>query len=158
MNALQALPYSESIIGQIYPLQIAHIVNQPLTKSVYQALAKAFEFAFETHLDKACSHRSMAVEKFLRRQMGLYELIQAIKHKRKIERLIFKEPFFAFAPEFTYTALPECQIIHIYRDGLDCANSLVKTYDVLYVFKRFWTNQALKQERVSGFKYLFPVV
>jgi len=28
----------------------------------------------------------------------------------------------------------------------------------VYVFKRFWTNQALKQERVSGFKYLFPVV
>jgi hypothetical protein len=45
--------------------------------------------------------------------------------------MIYKEPFLAFAPEFVLDAFPSGKILHIYRDGRDAANSLVRTYDVL---------------------------
>ena len=45
--------------------------------------------------------------------------------------LIYREPFLAFAPYLAYGALPDCRIVHIYRDGRDAADSLVRTYDVL---------------------------
>lgn len=131
MDALAAMPESESVIGRIYPLQIAHIVNQPISEDVRQALAYGLEFSLDSYLDHVKSHRSHAVEQWLRRQMGSGELLRALRHKREIRQLIYKEPFLAFAPEFIYNTLPECRLINIYRDGRDCADSLIRTYDVL---------------------------
>jgi hypothetical protein len=45
--------------------------------------------------------------------------------------MVYKEPALAWSPQFVLDALPSVRIIHIYRDGRDCANSLVRTYDVL---------------------------
>jgi len=44
---------------------------------------------------------------------------------------VYKEPFLSLAPEFPLDALPDANIIYIYRDGRDVANSLVESYDVL---------------------------
>ena len=46
-------------------------------------------------------------------------------------RIVYKEPFFAFAPEYAYEALPSGRIVYIVRDGRDVADSLVRSYDVL---------------------------
>ena len=56
--------------------------------------------------------------------------------------MIYKEPFLSFAPDFVDEALPHAQVIHIYRDGRDVANSLVRTYDVL-------TDESLTHLRAS---------
>jgi len=131
MHALAAMPESESVIGRIYPLQIAHIVNQPISEDVSRSLAYSLEFSLDSYMDHVNSHRFYAVEQWLRRQMNTSELFQSLRHRRGIRQLIYKEPFLAFSPEFVYNALPQSKIIHIYRDGRDCANSLVRTYDVL---------------------------
>ena len=54
-----------------------------------------------------------------------------MRRHREINRVIYKEPFFSFCPEFTFELLPNIKIIYIYRDGRDCANSLVQSYDIL---------------------------
>jgi len=131
MHALAAMSKSESVVGRIYPLQVAHIVNQTITEEVRGALAYGLQFSLDSYLDHLNSHRSHAIDQWLRRQMDISELMQAMRHKRHISQLIYKEPFFALAPEFVYHALPGSRIIHIYRDGRDCADSLVRTYDVL---------------------------
>jgi hypothetical protein len=47
------------------------------------------------------------------------------------QQLVYKEPFFALAPELVAEGLPDAKILYIYRDGRDVANSLVASYDVL---------------------------
>ncbi|HAG81044.1 MAG TPA: sulfotransferase family protein, partial [Cyanobacteria bacterium UBA12227] len=61
----------------------------------------------------------------------IQEFAQSLGHKRVVQRIVYKEPFLSFAPEFAYHSLPNCRILHIYRDGRDCADSLVRTYNIL---------------------------
>ena len=131
VDALQALPNSECITGHLFPLAIAHLVNQPLTAEVYNCLSRSFEFSIQDYLESIEKARVPAIYRWLSKNLTSQELIQALKGDRTIERAIYKEPFLAFAPEFTYNALPKCKIIHIYRDGRDCADSLMRKYQVL---------------------------
>lgn len=131
VDALQPLPYSECVTGHLFPLAIAHLVNQPLAPEVYGCLSRSFEFSVQDFLESIDKARVPAIYKWLSRNMSTPELIEAIKRTRTLERVIYKEPFLVFAPEFTYNALPNCQVIHIYRDGRDCADSLMRKYQVL---------------------------
>ena len=132
MQALNALPNSGCVSGILFPVFIPHLVNYPLPPVIYEALVFGLEASIQNYLDSGIlTSRFAAIHKRLLGCMGFQELFQALRHKRVIERMVYKEPFLSFAPEFTYHALPNCRIIHIYRDGRDCADSLVRSYDVL---------------------------
>jgi hypothetical protein len=132
MEALNGLPDAECMIGTLLPVSIPQIVNADLSPAVYDALAIAFERGLDDYMASGRFHsRGAALQKWVNAPSGIRGLLDAVKGERSITRLIYKEPFLAFAPEFVYRALPEAKIIHIYRDGRDCANSLIRTYDVL---------------------------
>jgi hypothetical protein len=71
------------------------------------------------------------MQKWFNAPDGLSGFFKAARGMRTIRRMIYKEPFLSFAPDFVDRALPHARVIHIYRDGRDVANSLVRTYDVL---------------------------
>lgn len=132
MTALNALANSECVSGLLVPVSVPHLVNYSLPAYVYNALAFELEASLQNYLDSGIPYsRLMALRKWLKGCMSSQELFQALQRKRAIERIVYKEPFLSFAPEFTYRALPDCRILHLYRDGRDCADSLVRTYDVL---------------------------
>ena len=131
LDTLKALPQSECISGHLLPIAIPHLVNYPLSPDVYQGLSNSFEFSLQDFLESIHQARFHSLHKWLTQRMSTTELFQALQRKRDIERVVYKEPFLSFAPEFTYNSLPNCQIIHIYRDGRDCADSLVRKYKVL---------------------------
>jgi len=131
MTCLNALPYSECVSGHLLPVPIPHIVNCSLDSEVYEALSRSVSFAFQDYLESVAQARVPAVARWLNGAMASGELIQALQRKRTIKRLIYKEPFLSFATEFIYNALPNCRIVHIYRDGRDAADSLVRRYNVL---------------------------
>lgn len=132
IKALNALPYSECINELLIPVCIPHIANHPLPPTIYNALQLGFETSLERYAnDGKIYSRLLAIQKYVNGYMDIQELFQALRHQRKIEHLIYKEPYLSFAPEFTYHALPESKIIYIYRDGRDCADSNVRTYNVL---------------------------
>lgn len=93
--------------------------------------ARSIEFSFNDYLESNYAARIPVAHKWLTGHISIYELLAAVQGKRTIERLVYKEPFLAFAPKFIYNALPDCKIVHIYRDGRDVADSLVRTYQVL---------------------------
>ena len=132
MEALNAIPHIECVTGTILPVSIPHIANADLSPELYDALAVGFERALDDALESGrCRSRAAALQKWLNAPTGLSGLSAALKGQRSLSRLIYKEPFLAFAPEFVYYALPDAKIIHLIRDGRDCANSLRRTYDVL---------------------------
>lgn len=132
MEALNALPNSECLSGSHLPVSIPHIVNQSLSPDILNALAFGFKHSLDNYLDYAINSRFSVFHKYINGCTSIKELTQALKQQRRINRLVYKEPFLAFCPEFIYEqALPNCRILHIYRDGRDCAESLVKTYDIL---------------------------
>lgn len=131
IDSLRAMSYSECISGHLLPIVIPHLVNQHLSSEIYQSLATGFEFTIKDFLESIDKSRLLAVQKWLNNYMGLSELFQALQRKREIKTVVYKEPFLGFAPEFTYNALPNCRIVHIYRDGRDAADSLVRKYKVL---------------------------
>lgn len=131
IDSLRAMSYSECISGHLLPIVIPHLVNQPLSSEIYQSLATGFEFTIKDFLESIDKSRFLAVQKWLNNSMGLLELFQALQRKREIKNVVYKEPFLGFAPEFTYNALPNCRIVHIYRDGRDAADSLIRKYQVL---------------------------
>lgn len=132
MTALNALANSECVSGLLIPVSIPHLVNYSLPADVYNALTFEVEASLQSYLDSGIPYsRLAALRKWLKGYIGHQELVQTVRRKRVIERLIYKEPFLSFAPEFIYRVLPNCRILHLYRDGRDSADSLVRTYDVL---------------------------
>lgn len=150
VNSLKAMSNSECISGHLLPVVIPHLVNQSLSSEIYKALATGFEFTLKDFLESIDKARLPAMQKWFNKYMSLSELIQALQQKRKIEHVIYKEPFLGFAPEFTYNALPNCRIVHIYRDGRDVADSLIRKYQVLTDEKLMYLGTA---EMPLGHKY-----
>ncbi|MEM8502896.1 MAG: sulfotransferase [Cyanobacteria bacterium P01_D01_bin.1] len=130
-EALNALPNSECSSGHLFPLALAHLINRDLSAEAYECIVNSFEFSIQDYLEAVYGNRVTSIHKWLLKSMSTQELLQSLKGKRNIERFVYKEPFLAFSPELVYDALPKCRIIHIYRDGRDCADSLARKYKVL---------------------------
>jgi len=133
MKVLNAVPGFECLNGTILPVAIPHVVNRDLDPEIYDALAVGFERALDLYLHSGQYHsRTRALKRWLRAPTGLGELVAALKGQRELpDRMIYKEPFLSLAPDFVLDALPDAKIVHLVRDGRDCANSLVRSYDVL---------------------------
>lgn len=132
MNVLNTIPDVECVSGTILPVSIPHIVNASISREVFDALAVGFERALDDYMESGrFRSRAAALQKWVRAPSGLSGLWNALRAKRSTDRIVYKEPFLSFAPEFVYYALPDAKIVHIVRDGRDAANSLRRSYDVL---------------------------
>jgi hypothetical protein len=121
----------EAISRLGFPTQASAIWNFELPDDVRQMLRFSLRATLEDHLEGAEQSRAVAVSQLLQRHIGVAEVWAGLRRTRVIEGLVYKEPFLAFSPELPYEALPGCRIVHIYRDGRDAADSLVRSYDVL---------------------------
>lgn len=142
MDCLQALPYTECLSGISFPVPMAHFAAQKLPDEISHCLEYSLESSLNVYLDAVPNSRFRAFHRLLTGSISFIEAIELFQRKRQLQNLIYKEPFFSFAPEFVQRALPESKIVYLVRDGRDCANSLVKSYDVL-------TNEKLKSFRTS---------
>lgn len=132
IRALTGIPDAECVIGTLLPVAVPHVVRQDLPADIYDALAVGFERSLDAYLNSGrFNSRAAAIQKWFNAPTGLRGLLDALRGRRAVRQLIYKEPFLAFAPEFVNVALPMSRIIHIYRDGRDVANSLVRSYGVL---------------------------
>lgn len=133
MSVLNAIPEFECLDGTILPIAVPHVVNKDLDSQVYDALTVGFERSLSMYLRSGRYHsRAAALQKWVRAPSGLGNLVKALRGRRDPpERMIYKEPFLAFAPDFVLDALPDARIVYLVRDGRDCAHSLVENYDVL---------------------------
>jgi hypothetical protein len=133
MSVLNAIPAFECLTGTLLPVAIPHVVNQDLDPEVYDALTVGFERAIDAYLHSGRYHsRAAALHNWTKDPTNLSGLLHVLQGHRPLpDRFIYKEPFLSFAPGYVLDALPDARIIHIVRDGRDCANSLVRTYDVL---------------------------
>ena len=132
MRLLNTLPYCECLIGTLLSSSIPQIAKQDITPEIYDSLAVGFERAIDAYLHSGrFLSRASALQKWFNAPSGLSGFMMAMKGKRITRRMIYKEPFLSFAPDFVDKALPQSRVIHIYRDGRDVANSLVRTYNVL---------------------------
>lgn len=132
MRVLDTLPDTECVNGIIIPSALSQIVNQKLPPDIHAALVVEFKQSLLRYLHSGFFNaRAAALQKWLAAPMRPAGAWQALRGTRRVERLIYKEPFLSLAPAFVCEALPEARLIHLYRDGRDCADSLVRTYDVL---------------------------
>jgi hypothetical protein len=132
MSVLSASPSAECVSGNLLPVGIAHLAAQQLPDHVREALERSFRVGLSDYLTTSLYHaRSAAVRKWWAAGRHVSTFRGALEGRRVERMLIYKEPFLAFAPEFTYAALPAARLLYIFRDGRDVADSLVRTYDVL---------------------------
>ncbi len=130
-DALRVLPNSECIFGHHLPVSVPHLVEQPLPPEVHHALGAGFHHSLETYADTVSNSRAAALHRWVLGEASIADPWRAFRRRRVVERIVYKEPFLGFHPRFAFDALPGSKLIVMVRDGRDCAQSLVTTYDVL---------------------------
>jgi hypothetical protein len=132
MSTLSADPQLECVSGNLLPVGIAHLAAQDLPDEVREALQRSMRGGFTDYLESSLYRsRAAALRKWWSACRRPSTFASASKGRRVERMLVYKEPFLAFAPGFAYDALPQAQLLYIFRDGRDVADSLVRTYDVL---------------------------
>lgn len=77
-EALNALPNSECSSGHLFPLALAHLVNQNLSPEIYQCIANSFEFSIQDYLEAVYGNRVTSIHKWLLKSMSTQELLQSL--------------------------------------------------------------------------------
>ncbi len=132
MRALNALPGTACLTGIAYPVVLPQVLAHPLPDDVREALVSAFPVAIERYLQSGLFNaRAPALQKWWAERAGPGGLAEALRGRRATERLVYKEPFLSFAPGLVLASIPAAPVVYLVRDGRDCANSLVRSYDVL---------------------------
>ena len=174
IDCLAALSYTECVSGISFPVPITHLAAQQLPKQTMNCLEYALRSTLNVYLDSVPNSRFKAFHQLITGSLELSEAREIFQRQRQLQNLIYKEPFFSFSPDFLYRALPNCKIIYLYRDGRDCANSLVKSYGVLtdeklktldtsetvlgYQYKGFWLPWWVEHDQASDFVEASPYV
>jgi Sulfotransferase family len=130
-RALQPLDGAEVVSGLIYPPEMAHLAATSTSAELDHLLDRSLRFSLEFFCDHAAHSRGWAAGEWLKRDLSTGELVATLRGRRQIRTVVYKEPFLAFAPDFSARALPGTRIVHIHRDGRDCADSLERKYGVL---------------------------
>jgi len=130
MQALTGMPGFLTQVGEIYPLHLGHLYGQVTTEQ-QAVLQRALRFQLDVFVSRRIGSRRDAVVDFLRGSLGLTDLADTLRRRRRVSGLIFKEPFLAFAPELMLAAVPEARLVYLYRDGRDSADSLVRSFGTL---------------------------
>jgi hypothetical protein len=130
-HSLRALPHSEILFGYHLPVTVPHLLNRPVSREVREALAYGFRLLLENYLDSLHNSVLATGKRWAQGRGSFGEIFEALQQRRTVQWLIYKEPFLAFAPEFAWESFPGVRLIHIVRDGRDCADSLVRSYGVL---------------------------
>jgi hypothetical protein len=130
-HSLRALPHSEILFGYHLPVTVPHLLNRPLSCDVRQALAYGFRELLNNYMQSVHNSILATGRRWVQGRGSFGEILEALQRRRPVEWLIYKEPVLSFAPEFAWEAFPGVRLIHIVRDGRDCADSLVRTYDSL---------------------------
>ena len=131
MSVLGTLPDAACLTGSLLPVAVPHVLNQDISPDVREALTVGFERSIDAYLHSGrFNSRAATVQRWVAKPDRLRGLADVLGGQR-LRHFVYKEPFLSLAPELSYDALPSAQIVHIFRDGRDCANSLVRSYDVL---------------------------
>jgi Sulfotransferase family len=130
-HSLRALPHSEILFGYHLPVTVPHLLNRPLSDDVRQALAYGFRELLNNYMQSLHNSILATGRRWAQGKGSFSEVLEALQRRRPVQWLIYKEPVLSFAPEFAWEAFPGVRLIHIVRDGRDCADSLVRTYDSL---------------------------
>lgn len=132
MQVLETAHEAACVTGNLWPICLPHLLNQPLDPAYREVLQIGFKKAMTDYLESGQHQaRFAALRKWARARPGLGQLPAAFRGRQPGDHILYKEPFLSFTPGFVYEALPDCRIVHIVRDGRDCANSLVRSYDVM---------------------------
>jgi hypothetical protein len=73
--------------------------------------------------------RIAALFTMLSGQKGFAEFVSVLRNNRDSLTYFFESNFFTLAPDFVLDAVPNCLIVHIVRDGRDCAEKLNRRYN-----------------------------
>ncbi|MFT7553453.1 MAG: hypothetical protein ACI9BV_003788 [Rhodothermales bacterium] len=131
MRVLQSLPNVAAVSGVVYPATIPQYIDRLppeerglLVSELRQSLTRYLRSALHTS-------RAVGLQKWWRSGRTPGRLMQALGRQPVWDTVVYKEPFLSFSPGMIEEALPGVRIVHMIRDGRDCADSLVRTYGVL---------------------------
>jgi hypothetical protein len=130
LQALQPLDATEVLSGRIFPPHIPHLAATLPPGPERTLIETSFRWSLDDYRDWASRTPSQALAEWTRGNVSSRELLAAIRRRRVVGSVLFKEPFLAFAPDLCF-AVPDSRIVIIHRDGRDCADSLQRKYGVL---------------------------
>lgn len=131
LKALSAVDGHLGVSSEAFPVAIPSLLNAELSCEAQNTLEASVSASLDAHLAVHETSRALAVADLLQSGIGWREATTGLRRQRTIRGCIYKEPFFSFAPDALFRALPGCQVVHLVRDGRDVADSMVRRYNAL---------------------------
>jgi hypothetical protein len=131
-SALRRMPETLYVDELIFPPCLAFVLGQDITPETRSAIQAGLVANMMAYANAGITRsRLHGVADFALRNISFSDFLLKLRKEYRIRRFVLESNFFSFVPDFFFDSLERVKVIHVVRDGRECAAKLNRNFSAL---------------------------